>query len=321
MDLRRPQKTEERRIRAAQLVQLAELSGWMAHKTRNPLSVILSGLQLLELQANLIPEEAEVLESVVAEVRKLGRIVEQDLGASSFGVTGVRMISIGSSVHRALEAGPGGSAKRSVGLDIVPSEGDVRVAFAPGGFAKVVQILARHARDRSREGERVRVKWEVLPPKETGRLFPGFEGEVARLAVGWFPLEEKKDGAGGGPSAGKTPCGRDAGHCNGLHPPRRGLGLDLAVELAEAHGGVVLVEQAESRRSIAVHLPTGDRPSCGMVREGDCEACELSAWRGTLCCWYDVGKMTRIETGDWLVSCRRCEYFANYNLQRWYADS
>jgi hypothetical protein len=109
----------------------------------------------------------------------------------------------------------------------------------------------------------------------------------------------------------------------------KGLGIALAQEIIEAHGGIFcLGEMPTGGMNFEILLPVEDQIPCWESRgagicaanqcRGPCEDCEVLQAGHGLFCWELMGRSHRMATGVWPDECMNCSIFSSCSLFPYY---
>jgi PAS domain S-box-containing protein len=220
LDLTPLRAAEERARQLDQLAALGRFTSSVAHEIRNPLTGIGMGVRRLARALSGQPGEAENVEFVVGEIRRLDRIVQE-----LFDVTHPRKLDLAprpleDTLKRAAQSVAGVLEERGVGLATEAEAGLPRVPHDADQMQQVFINLLKNAAEASPAGSRIHV----------------------RLARAVAPV------AGVLVTVRDEGCGMDPGTQQTLFEPffttkpkGTGLGLYITHEIVKRHGGSLAV--------------------------------------------------------------------------------
>lgn len=215
--------TEVRRLRAAadraeRLAVLGRLAQGLAHEIRNPLGSIRGSVEMLREAQGLGDEDRALMGIVIDEVERLNELVSTmlDVGRPSRPrAAWVDLAAMGEDLLRVAQAE---AARQGVTLALVSqTSGDLEAEVDAGQLRQVIWNLLKNAIQASPEG---------------GRVTLGLAGDEYEVHV------EVADRGEGVPEAMRERLFEMfySGRSHGI-----GLGLALVKQIAEGHGGTVLV--------------------------------------------------------------------------------
>ena len=225
------------RIKLAQqekLASLGQLAGAVAHEVRNPLAILRSLVQNLE--ESLGDGEGEGRETcglLLEEIDRLAHVTSTLVGFARPLTLARRQVSAAHIAERTRLLGGQMLGGRSPGLELVGQEGaDVDLEADPDLLCQVLLGLLENAAEASPGGEPIELAWRALAG--------GVEFTVTDRGDG-IPLDLRE---------------RVFEPFFSTRPDGHGLGLAVARQIVEAHGGEIAVDGAlEHGSRFRVRLP------------------------------------------------------------------
>jgi signal transduction histidine kinase len=297
-------RAETRRRRAEQLALVGEMAAKLSHEIKNPLSSLFAGLGLLELLNSNRSEELEIVNSLKGEVNRLALVTRELLdGAKPSKFTPIR-IDLGGFIQDTVRSYETFCRSRGVELSMVGVDETISAHVDPNWFRRVLANLIINAAEAIDRQGNIEVSWRPISDEERSRWFPTYEMGVIAICV-------HDNGPGMPPSTLEKifePFYTTKSSGNGL-------GLSLAMEVVEAHGGLLTVRSVIGEGScFIIFLPQCIRRPCWEIHAHanitSCETCsERSNGNGVLC-WTSVERSS--DRGP--HPCQRCEVFNSYHL-------
>ncbi len=235
--------TEQKRAQAQLAQALAfreQMMGILGHDLRNPLGAV-RALAALLLRRDDVPESAR---ESIAEIGRAGQRMLEMIGTlldfTSTRFTGLPIRPVPTDLHEVCRRVVGevraASPDRSVELTV---EGEPRGTWDPARIAQVISNLVSNALQHGSAHAPVRVSIGG----DDGTAVLSVENEGPPIPRELMPLLFEPFCRGSGL--------RDASHAGGL-----GLGLYIAKEVVDAHGGTIAVESTAERGTVfTVTLP------------------------------------------------------------------
>jgi PAS domain S-box-containing protein len=318
-DVTRSTEREERRRRAEQLSVAGKIASRFSHEIRNPLASILAGLQALEKEPALSTENSFLLELVLEEVRSTERLLKRLVDSVRTDFTSPRRIVVGPLLKNALESLQPLASARDTTLQLIAGPASASVTADEDAMVRVLGNLLENFLEASRTGDVIKLGWRDIGDQEKKSRLPGCTGSV----LGIFG----EDSGRGIP--------HDLSFSSIFRPfvttkdSITGLGLALAQEIIEAHGGIFCVgEVPTGGMNFEILLPVEDQIPCWESREagicaanhcvGPCEDCEVNQAGNGLFCWELMGRSHRMAKGVWPDACINCSIFSTCNLFLYY---
>ncbi len=306
----------ERHHRAEQLDFSGKMASRLSHKINNSLGSILAGLQALEKGSSLTPDDLYVVELLLGEVRSMNEIIDSILDSARTTVSSPQNVSleylVGTCVGRFKTEAP----SKRVSLTLLPGPVHLRVPADVKSMGRALGNIVLNALEACEAGGTIQVGWREMGDYERKATFPGFPGGV----VGIFCTDTGKG------------LPEDLTVSSMFKPfvttKRSGVGLGLAVarEIVENHGGVILVSNATPLgTTVEAFLPLVrphqyrqnemEEEGCGVVANGlSRENCDVKEVGTAQFCWLIKGLRHRSQTGAWNETCATCPTFLSRNL-------
>ena len=218
-----------------------------SHELRTPLTSISGYAALLERKGFRDREVAETsVEAIRRSSRRMERLVEELLclaGGDEGGPMEPRCGDLGAVAAEAVKTAQG-AAQGKVAVRYVQPEGPVRANFDRARVGQALAILLDNAAKYTPPGGDVTVSvgehdgWADLAVSDTGVGIP--EDRIPQIFERFYRADEARNTGGAG------------------------LGLSIARQIAEAHGGTIAVESKPGEGSTFVfRIPAGETPKDG----------------------------------------------------------
>ncbi len=293
----------DRRRRAEQLQAASKMASRLSHEINNPLAAVIAGLQTLESETYLHAEDRFVLGLVLEEVRTIHRIMEsfsEFTRVDPSKVENVRPIDI---LERCIAAVAPLASKKHVIIKLGQGPEDVTFYADERALIQALTRLVWNAVEASPPDAALSLGWRELGGHETEALLPGFRGRV----LGIF-----------GEDRGKG-LPEDLSISTIFRPfvttkaSSVGLGLSVAQEIIERHGGVVVLCSRRGGGAIFEALfPIADDTE--RIIGSSAKPCAITKELKSRFCWILKGAKRRTEHGIWTEECRMCSHFRARNL-------
>ena len=224
---------------SARIDAIERFAADVAHEIKNPLTSMRSALETLELAPPEHPGRERLMGVLKADVRRLDRLITDIANASRLDAElsreSPRTVDLGRLLGDIVELYAAGRPGAAVRLEAGESQGALEVRGREGPLGQVFRNLIDNARSFSPEGAEVRVT--LRRDRDMVRVLvdddgPGIPPENLQSVFQRFYTNRPKGAAPGGSAFG--------GHS--------GLGLSIASQVVEAHGGAIA---AENRRDAA----------------------------------------------------------------------
>jgi signal transduction histidine kinase len=310
-DLTSVHLAEERRRRAEQLAYVGELAARLSHEIKNPLASIRAGLEVVRREVPLGEDDARVVDTVTREVQKVSAMVTDLLGSARQEKFEPRPQSLMGLVRDAKWPLQSVAKRKNAVFTVRPPDEDVMVVMDPKAFPRFLGNLALNAFDAIGPGGEVDLAWRELGRDEVEALFPGFPGRAAVVSV--------RDNGPGVPAEVRArifdPFFTTKSHGTGL-------GLSVARDIVEHHGGKLLLAQGPGP---GAHFQAF--VACGWTRtcweepasaRDHCLVCDVKRDGLGHLCWVKVMEETKAEGERMPEHCLDCVMFRHTNLGFFY---
>ena len=309
---------QEQRKRAEELALVGEMVSRLSHEIKNPLASIVVGLKTLQRGTPQSSQQGHILHLLSEEVDSLTKTVSQLLEAARPRTPSPKPIHLDPLLKRCMDSCSMLALRRGVELELVRFPASSVVIVDEQAMLRVLHILIQNALDASPKGGTINIGWRELDEGERDGIVPGFSGKVVGVFV--------EDGGPGIPGELSSSESRIFRAFVSSKMTGSGLGLTVAREIVEAHGGLIMVDSAPDRGTrVEVFIPSPevipcwdwerdravDCPSC---RDVDCSACDIRSRGIGYCCWTVKGRSTYAETGRWPERCLKCGFFRSSSL-------
>ncbi|MBI5538314.1 MAG: HAMP domain-containing histidine kinase [Deltaproteobacteria bacterium] len=190
---------------------------------------------------------------------------------------------------------------------VVQADSDCPVVVDPVWLRKALENLIVNALTAAGPGGQVTVQWGVLAKDEQQRSFPDYPGRIASVQV--------HDSGPGVPVEHEDSIFKPFFT---TRSPAPGLGLPVARDVIEVHGGVLrLVRGGREGATFEIDLPSYNATPCwenrGLPCAAGCDACVVRESGTGYCCWVISAKGLGVETGRWPARCQDCTLFRASN--------
>lgn len=227
-------QAREEALTAAKFAFAGELAAMVAHEVRTPLSVMRSSAQMLADQASArTPADAELAETIVAEVDRVERVVTGLIQLARPLEQRPEPTSLDDVLSRAVRFVSGQAGRRGIHLECEAGDGDHTALCDPEQMYQVVLNLVVNALQALSPGGRIWLR--ALPADADSVGFEvGDDGPGLPVAIRDRLFEPFVSGREGG----------------------TGLGLAFVQRIVEAHRGTVVAHSEDGRGTrFAVRLP------------------------------------------------------------------
>lgn len=148
---------EERLRHAEKLATIGELARAMAHEIKNPLFAISSGIQVLETQLNLAPEQKQTFRIIFKEIMRVDRLVKQLLAFSGRSELRISPQHLDNLISEVISLNQGLLLSRGVRAETLPSPNMPLVPIDKDKIEQVILNLLQNAIDVSRAGDTIEI--------------------------------------------------------------------------------------------------------------------------------------------------------------------
>ncbi|MBN2527223.1 MAG: hypothetical protein JXR76_12585 [Deltaproteobacteria bacterium] len=322
---------EERRQRTEQLAVAGEMAARLGHEIKNTLANVTAGFNLLEHDLQPANGTSELLDDLKLALGRMTRVTSELLNAAKPAQFTPRPCNLGNIAQDAAHLYRAMALSRGIHLEVEVLAGAPIAVLDPAQFRRMIGNLVVNAVDATARGGKVLLQAGYLLETEVRKRWPAFPGEVVFL------------------SCTDTGCGipkEDIPHIfSAFYTTKEsgtGLGLPMARELAEAHGGLLEVQSTSGEGTVfRMLLPAGYRPRCWeantcelsihemscrncrkcdemsvsteMQCATDCDQCDVHEKGTGYLCWAVVGDLSHGEK-TCAHSCTDCRYYQRWNL-------
>lgn len=314
-DVTKVVEKEERYSRAQQLRAAGRMATRLNHEIRDPLAVILAGIQSLETSSSISEEDSTSVGLVLEAARSVIRVLNRFVDSSFSKAAGAKLVPAERLLRGAVNDLKSAALNKGVSLEVLKGPDVVDLFVHEQAMSRAVKNLIQNSLDACTRGGSVRVGWRVLDEHEKASTVPGFTGKV----VGIFGED-----SGRGLPADLTETSIFKPFVT-TKASGTGLGLSVAQEIIELQGGAIsLTSLPTGGSAFEILLPEGEPLPCwetaGMDVQEDarcgkaCDDCEVKKSGTAQLCWAIKGGEHRDQTGLWLQRCLDCTFFASANL-------
>ena len=304
-------QTEARQRRAEQLAIVGEMAAKLSHEIKNPLSSLLAGLGLMELSTQDRPEEEEIVREMKSEVLRLRLIARDLLDAAKPSSLSPKHIEFPRFIQDTVAAYRAYCRSRDISLDLsleVPLSTTVTVDA--NWFRRLAANLIINAAEATGQGGRITVGLRLLSTEQRQRWATRYPGDIVGLWV-------RDDG----PGIPKETLERIFEPFYTTKSSGNGLGLSLALDVVESHGGVLLVSSRPGEGArFEIFLPVGPLKSCWHHRDlvpDSCQVCQGRTADETFFCWSAISDNEQSGSSR-NHPCSGCGYFLRWNLSPYF---
>lgn len=317
-DITETVEVRERKRRADELALVGEMVSRLSHEIKNPLASIVVGLKTMQRAVPQSSQHGKILQLISEEVDSLTKTVNQLLEAALPRVPSPRPIYVEPLLERCMDANGLLAMRRGIRLELVRASASSAVVADDRAMLRVLESLIQNAVDACSKGDLIRIGWRELDEPGKVELVPGFTGKVVALFVEdtgpGIPDEVSADQSGVFKAFVSTKASGT------------GLGLTVAREIVESHGGVVVVDSLSNQGTrVRILLPSPEAIPCWDWRRNkavdcpsqedlDCAECDVRSSFTGFCCWTIRGRASHVETGQWSERCLSCGFFRSSSL-------
>jgi two-component system sensor histidine kinase PilS (NtrC family) len=306
-------KTEVRRLRDQQLSGAEKMAAKLSHEIKNPLAAILAGLQTLEGGANLSSDDRFVLQLILDEVRSIDRIINGLSAGARREIGPCRSITVEGLLQSALEAVRQASLKKEVSLQLVNGPEGLWILAGEKALTRALENLLSNALEASQSGGHIVLGWRELAGGEKKAVLPGFPGR----ALGVYG-EDCGKGLPEDLSISSIFKPFVSGKATSI-----GLGLSIAQDIVERHGGVISLKPGSSGGArFEILLPLGPCGARGYASRLDGETSDPCPRRSADSSEDSQSAAIRQERASCateLNDCMTCSNFGSYSLLPFYS--
>jgi len=301
---------QERKQRSEELALVGEMVSRLSHEIKNPLASILLGVKTLQRDAPQLSHHGQILQLISEEVDSLMKIVNQLLESARPRTPCHRPAYVEPLLERCVDAHGFEANQRGVRLEIVPFSVSTPVLVDEQSMLRGLGSLIQNALDACSRGDVIRVGWQELDQARKDELVPGFPGKVVSVYV--------EDNGRGVPHEISSSESRIFKAFVSTKASGSGLGLTVAQEIVEDHGGVIVVSSRSHPGTIVeILLPIPEGIPCWDWNSGesvDCTSCEVKSKGTGYFCWKQKQGASPADAARWPARCLKCDFFRASSL-------
>lgn len=297
------------------LAMMVEISRFVRHEMRNPLSGILAGLQVLQAEAAPGDDAQDILQLLMNEVRSADAVLDRLVGAITVEISELAACRLQRLVTRVADGTPTATSVAWPSVQVIQGPADAEAIMDEGAMCQALLNLAIYCLKSCETPETLRMGWRYVPEDEAETLFPGFTGRIVNVFM-------------------EVAAGHVKDHLTDtsfLRLVRESESKWAVLRAAQArqtvdiHGGFVrLGKLPQEGAAVHVFLPgelplsRGAVPGCpcadqaGEARAGAKDTSKPPGTSGL--CWFSVGLTRRLQMGEWPEMCLKCPVFRAHNL-------
>jgi signal transduction histidine kinase len=311
-------ESHQQKRRAEELALVGELTSRLSHEIKNPLASIVMGLKTLQRGTRQSTQHGLILQMISEEVDSLTRVVNQVLESARPRTPAPRPVYVEPLLERCMDANGLLAISHGISLELIRFPSSSTVIVDDRAMLRVLGIMVHNALDACSKGDLIRVGWRELDTAEKNQLVPGFTGKVVGLFV--------EDCGAGIPDELSSAQSQIFKAFVSTKVLGSGLGLTVARDIVESHGGVIVVNSRFDRGTrVEILLPSPEAipcwdwhrnrvVDCTGSREIDCATCEIKSNGTGYCCWSFEGRSRNTDTLRWPERCIKCGFFRTSSL-------
>ncbi len=297
------------------LAMMAELSGFVRHEMRNPLSGILAGLQVFQAEKIGGDDAQEIFRLLIDEVKSADALLDRLVGETTFVVSELERHQLGQLITRVAEGSSMAARKADSTIVVIPGPPDAAVTVDEKAMERALSNVAAYCLHASEPQRSFRIGWRDVTKDEAASLFPGFTGVIVNIymEVTAKHSDEEMTDTSLLTLFRKSPSKWDT------------LAAAVAGQIVDIHGGILKLGNLLRGGTVAEVFLPGEWPVvCGEARvcpgedgHGASSSCAPHAQdpageNGP--CWFSFGLSRRVQTGEWPDMCLKCPEFRSHNL-------
>ncbi len=228
------EKTEDRRRRTEQLAYVGELAARLNHEIKNPLATIRAGLEILDRELELEASNRHVLTTIIREVKHVSSLVTDLLDVArpeSFNPMPVDLVPV---ILNACDPFLHIARRKGIDFKINLPDDFIIATVDVKAFYRFLGNLIINASDVLGNQGRIEVRARILEDYEIELTFPDFPSDVVEISV-----------SDSGPGIPKDIMGKILEPFFTTKSSGTGLGLAVAADIIESHGGKLIVENKD----------------------------------------------------------------------------
>jgi PAS domain S-box-containing protein len=242
------EKTEERRRRTEQLAYVGELAARLNHEIKNPLATIRAGLEILDRELEMEASNRHVLTTIIREVKHVSGLVTDLLNVArpeSFNPMPVDLIPV---ILNACDPFLHIARRKGIDFNIDLPDDPIIATVDVKAFYRFLGNLVINASDVLGSQGRIEVRAKKLEDNEIDLTFPDFPSDVVEISV-----------SDNGPGIPKDILSKILEPFFTTKSSGTGLGLAVAADIIESHGGKLIVENKNEGGAVfTAYLPIVD---------------------------------------------------------------
>jgi len=303
-------ESQERKQRSEELALVGGMVSRLSHEIKNPLASILVGVKTLQRDTPQSSQHNSMLQLISEEVNSLTKIVNQLLESARPRVSSPSPVYVEPLLERCVDAHGSQAVRHGVRLEIVRFPVSILVLVDEQSMLRCLGSLIQNALDACSRGDLIRIGWRELDQAGRDELVPGFSGKVVSLFV--------EDNGAGVPDELFSNESRIFKAFVSTKASGSGLGLTVAQNIVEEHGGVVVVSSLSNRGTrVEILLPVPESIPCwdwNSDRSVDCTSCCVRS-TGTGCyCWKQRQRNGHPDMAQLPERCLKCGFFRASSL-------
>jgi signal transduction histidine kinase len=303
-------ESQERKQRSEELALVGEMVSRLSHEIKNPLASILVGVQTLQRDTSQSSQQRHIVQLISEEVNSLVKIVNQLLESARPRTYSSSPVYVEPLLERCVDAHGFQADGRGVRLEIVRFPVSTFVLVDDRSMLRALDSLIQNALDACSRGDLIRIGWRELDQAGKDELVPGFSGKVVSLLV--------EDSGAGVPDELSSNESRIFKAFVSTKVSGSGLGLTVAQDIVEEHGGVLMVSSLCNRGTrVEILLPIPEGIPCwdwNSDKSVDCTSCHMRSTGTGYYCWKQKHGTDHADTGQWPERCMKCSFFRASSL-------
>ncbi len=301
-------ENRERKKRSEELALVGEMVSHLSHEIKNPLASILVGVKTLQRDVAKTSQHAHLLHLIWEEVSSLMKVISGLLESARPGAFSPGTIHVDSLLDKCTDAHASQAARHGIRLEFIRFPVSTVVLVDEKSILRVMDILIQNALDACAKGGIIRIGWRELDKSDREEVLTGFGGRIVSIFI--------DDNGEGVPEELSTNESRIFEAFVSTKVSGSGLGLTVARDIIEAHGGVIVVSSFRNRgTNVEILLPIPENIICWNGDHcADCSSCHVKSSGTGYFCWKQTQAAYHADTGQWPDRCLNCDYFRRSSL-------